>query len=149
MVVSVLGCTRLLRATVPAGAYGEGLYTSPVARKNIVRLDVLRQLVRCEHLAFVSSVPGVVSERDMIVPLINLKEVNSGLVQLDWSIAIGRVPRDGKEVLGPATDQIDGPYATVVTKESAILFPREPLRSVHAVIAIQFNGIPILIDYGK
>ena len=52
-------------------------------------------------------------------------------------------------MLGPATDQIEGPYATVVTKESAILFPREPLRSVHAVIAIQFNGIPVLIDYGN
>ena len=73
----------LLRAAVPPRTHREGLYTSPVARKNIVRLDVLRQLVRCEHLAFVSSVPGVVSERDMIVPLINLKEVNSGLVQLD------------------------------------------------------------------
>ena len=115
----------LLRAAVPPRTHGEGLYPSPVAREKVRRPDIARQCIRCEYLAFVSSIPGVVSERDMIVPLINLKEVNSSLVRLDRDIVIGRIPRDGEEVLGAATHQIDGPYATVRIDEFMVTFSRK------------------------
>ena len=75
----------LLRATVPAGAQGEGFNLSLMTRRqeSARRTQLLLQLVRREDLAEFSSIPRSVGERDDVLTVVILEHVDTGFGHLE------------------------------------------------------------------